>query len=123
MNQAQTLYEVLGEETIKSLVHNFYQEVKLNPDLRNLYPQDLAPAEERLFLFLIHVFGGPHTYLEKRGHTMLRKRHFQWEIDQSLRDTWLSCMQKSMKSLDLSEDLMEHISTYFTKVADHMVNK
>lgn len=123
MNQAQTLYEVLGEETIKSLVHNFYQEVKLNPDLRNLYPQDLAPAEERLFLFLIHVFGGPHTYLEKRGHPMLRKRHFQWDIDQSLRDTWLSCMQKSMKSLDLSEDLMEHISAYFTKVADHMVNK
>ncbi len=123
MNQAQTLYEVLGEDKIKSLVHNFYQEVKLHPDLRNLYPKDLAPAEERLFLFLIHVFGGPHTYLEKRGHPMLRKRHFQWEIDQSLRDTWLACMQKSMKSLDLSEDLIEHISAYFTKVADHMVNK
>jgi hemoglobin len=123
MNQGQTLYEVLGEDRIKILVHLFYLEVKNNPDLRRLYPEDLAPAEERLFLFLIHVFGGPHTYLEKRGHPMLRKRHFQWEIDQNLRNTWLSCMQKAMESLDLEKELMEHISTYFIKVADHMVNK
>ena len=38
--------------------------------LRPLYPEeDLSGAEERLRLFLMQYWGGPHTYSDRRGHT------------------------------------------------------
>lgn len=123
MISGYTIYEVLGEEKIKNLVHHFYCHVEGTPALRKLYPDgDLSPAEERLFLFLIHVFGGPHTYLEKRGHPMLRKRHFQWSIDDNMRDTWLDCMFRAMDKVEIETDLKETLMNYFIKVANHMVN-
>ena len=123
MNSQQSIYEALGEEKIKSIVHNFYRNVEESDGLRKLYPEDLAPAEERLFLFLIHVFGGPHTYLEQRGHPMLRKRHFQWEIDGNLRNVWLNCMFAAMEKIEMDQNTKESMMRYFVQVANHMVNK
>jgi hypothetical protein len=41
-----------------------------------MYPaQHLLGAEQRLQDFLIGRFGGPHTYIEQRGHPRLRARH------------------------------------------------
>lgn len=124
MNSGNSIYEVLGEEKIKKLVHHFYLHVEETPALRKLYPEeDLAPAEERLFLFLIHVFGGPHTYLEKRGHPMLRKRHFQWHIDDNMRNIWLDCMFRAMDKVEIETDIREALMNYFIKVANHMINQ
>lgn len=123
MNSNQTIYERLGEEKIKTLVRHFYLYVEKTPELRKLYPKDLAPAEERLFLFLVHVFGGPHTYLEKRGHPMLRRRHFQWPIDQKMKKEWLNCMFHALGSIEMDPTLKEQLQAYFVQVANHMVNK
>ena len=124
MNPNTSIYEALGEEKIKSMVHHFYQKVSLTPPLRKLYPDaDLAPAKERLFLFLIHVFGGPHTYLEKRGHPMLRRRHFQWAIDENLRNLWLDCMFQAIDQIEIETDVREALMKYFINVANHMINQ
>ncbi|MBS9522847.1 cyanoglobin [Litoribacter ruber] len=123
MHDFQTIYSKIGEEKIKKLVHYFYEEVALNPDLRALYPEELAPAEERLFLFLLQVFGGPQTYSEKRGHPMLRRRHFNWEIGGRMRDAWLNAMMKAMDKMDFDSTVKDQMLGYFVKVANHMVNK
>jgi len=123
MNSAQSIYESLGEQKIKTLVHHFYGNVAATPDLRKLYPENLAPAEERLFLFLIHVFGGPHTYLEQRGHPMLRKRHFQWTIDGSMRNSWINCMLSAIDKVEMETEVKEAMQGYFVKVANHMINQ
>lgn len=124
MNSNTSIYEAVGEAKIKEMVHHFYQKVSQTPELRKLYPEeDLEPAEERLFLFLIHVFGGPHTYLEKRGHPMLRRRHFQWAIDDRMRNIWLDCMFHAMDQIELDTNIREAMMGYFIKVANHMINK
>lgn len=123
MTSPQSIYESLGEEKIKSLVHCFYQNVAETPELRKLYPDDLAPAEERLFLFLIHVFGGPHTYLELRGHPMLRKRHFQWPIDGNMRNSWLNCMLTAIDEVGIEPKVKDAIQAYFVNAANHMINQ
>jgi hemoglobin len=124
MNLNTSIYEALGEEKILSLVKHFYRKVSLTPPLRKLYPEeDLSAAEERLFLFLIHVFGGPHTYLEKRGHPMLRRRHFQWAIDESLKNLWLDCMFQAMDQVEIETDIREALMNYFINVANHMINQ
>jgi len=122
MNPFQSIYELIGEEKISLLVHYFYQEVEKTPELRKLYPEDLQPAERRLYLFLLQVFGGPQTYSEERGHPRLRMRHFEWQIDPSLRDFWLNAMLKALDQIKLEQDVKELMMGYFIKVANHMIN-
>lgn len=123
MYEFQTIYESLGEAKIKALVHHFYQKVAETPKLLALYPEELEPAEDRLFLFLQQVFGGPQTYSEQRGHPMLRKRHFQWGIDGNLRNSWLNCMFAAMDKVEMDQNTKEAMMKYFVQVANHMVNQ
>lgn len=123
MQEKLSIYESLGDEKIKSIVTYFYKKVAQEPELRELYPEDLAPAEERLYWFLLHVFGGPSTYLEKRGHPMLRRRHFQWQIDGTLRDKWLDCMNYAIDQVAIGNGVRDAIKSYFLNAANHMVNK
>lgn len=122
MNPFQSIYELIGEEKIALLVRYFYQEVEKTPELRKLYPEDLIPAERRLFLFLLQVFGGPQTYSEERGHPRLRMRHFEWHIDASMRDHWLNAMITALEKIKPEQDVKELMMGYFIKVANHMIN-
>lgn len=123
MRDNLSIYESLGDEKIKSIVTHFYEKVAQEPELRKLYPGDLAPAEERLYWFLLHVFGGPATYLEKRGHPMLRRRHFQWQIDTTLRDKWLDCMTSALDQVPMEPPVRQALDAYFLNAANHMINK
>jgi len=122
MNEFQTIYQEIGEDKIQLLAKMFYREVENQPDLRSLYPKDLAGAEERLYFFLLQVFGGPQTYTEQRGHPRLRMRHLDWKIDAHLRNVWLNSMLKSLDQINVDQEVKEHMQGYFVKAADHMVN-
>lgn len=123
MNPFQSVYELIGEDQIRRLTSLFYQEVKNNKALRSLYPeQDLAPAEERLSLFLLQVFGGPQTYSEQRGHPRLRMRHFKWKINAEMRNHWLNAMMTALDQLSLDPNAKELMLGYFITVANHMIN-
>ena len=122
MNSSQTIYDLIGEEQIRLLTKLFYQEVAKNKHLKKLYPEDLAPAEERLYLFLLQVFGGPETYSEQRGHPRLRMRHAKWEIDADMRDHWMNAMLVALDQLGLEPNIREAMMSYFVKAANHMIN-
>ncbi|MBN3584634.1 cyanoglobin [Algoriphagus aestuarii] len=123
MNPFQSVYELIGEDQIRQLTHLFYSEVKKNDALRRLYPEEnLEPAEERLYLFLLQVFGGPQTYSEQRGHPRLRMRHLTWKIDATMRNHWLNAMMKALDQLSLDPNVKELMLGYFIKVANHMIN-
>ena len=122
MNPFQSIYELIGEEKIKLLVRYFYEKVESTPELRKLYPEDLEPAERRLFLFLLQVFGGPETYSEERGHPRLRMRHLEWQIDPSMRDHWLNAMLFALDQIKPEQEVKELMMGYFIKVANHMIN-
>jgi hemoglobin len=94
MTQATSFYEAVGgEPTFRRLVAGFYRRVATDPVLRPLYPEpDLSGAEERLRLFLMQYWGGPHTYSDRRGHPALRMRHARFAIGPAERDAWLRHM-------------------------------
>lgn len=122
MNKAQTIYDLIGEEKIRILTKHFYQEVAKNETLKKLYPEDMGPAEERLFLFLLQVFGGPEKYAEQRGHPRLRMRHANWEIDAAMRDHWINAMIPALNKIDLDPNIREAMLSYFAQAANHMIN-
>ncbi len=118
------LYDrVGGKDTFVRLVEEFYRGVASDPPLRALYPEDdLAPAAERLRLFLEQYWGGPHTYSDTRGHPRLRIRHAPFAVTSDMRDRWLQHMNAALDSLDLAEPELSELRDYVTRAAAFMIN-
>ncbi|WP_370591277.1 globin [Saccharopolyspora montiporae] len=120
----ETFYDqVGGEETFRRIVARFYAEVAEDELLRPLYPEeDLGPAEERLRLFLMQYWGGPHTYSDSRGHPRLRMRHAPFKIGPAERDAWLRCMRIAVDEAGLEPRHREQLWEYLEMAAQSMVN-
>ena len=118
------LYEALGEEKIRALVAAFYRQVPDDPFMGSMYPKDdLAGAEERLADFLIFRFGGPQTYLEKRGHPRLRMRHMPFSIGELERDRWMQLMTAATNEVEIAPEQATPMLQFFAGVADMMRNR
>jgi hemoglobin len=122
--RADTFYAAIGgEETFRRLVDTFYAGVAEDPVLRRLYPEeDLAPAAERLRLFLMQYWGGPTTYSARRGHPRLRMRHAPFRIGAAERDAWLGHMHAALVSLGLPPAYERTLWDYLVTAADSMRN-
>ena len=120
----QSLYEAVGgEETFRRIVGRFYAEVAKDEVLRPLYPEeDLGPAEERLRLFLIQYWGGPHTYSDLRGHPRLRMRHVPFTVGPIQRDAWLRCMRIAVDEAGLAEPERRQLWEYLEMAANSLLN-
>ena len=122
--RTDTFYDQIGgHETFVRLVDTFYAGVATDPVLRPMYPEDdLAPAAERLRMFLEQYWGGPTTYSDQRGHPRLRMRHAPFAVDSDARDRWLRHMRAAVTSLDLPPVLEATLWDYLERAAWSMVN-
>ena len=123
-NGRVTFYdEIGGEPTIRRIVDTFYEGVANDPVLRPMYPEeDLAPAAERLTLFLSQYWGGPTTYNEQRGHPRLRIRHAPFKVNEEARDRWLSHFAEGLVAVDLTEQQRAEFWAYVTHAANFLLN-
>jgi hemoglobin len=122
--ESPTFYDQIGgEPTFRKLVDEFYTGVATDPVLRPLYPEaDLAPAAERLRLFLMQYWGGPTTYSAQRGHPRLRMRHAPFRVGPAERDAWLSHMRRAVDALSLPPEQDATLWQYLERAAYFMVN-
>lgn len=110
------------------LVESFYDGVATDEVLAPLYPEypDFEPAKRRLSLFLAQYWGGPHTYMEERGHPRLRMRHFPFPIGPLERDRWLVHMAAAVEATcaddRVPEGIDEELMGYFVPAAEHLRN-
>ncbi|WP_034278248.1 globin [Haloechinothrix halophila] len=120
----ETFYDAVGgEETFRKIVGRFYEEVANDEVLRPIYPEeDLGPAEERLRLFLMQYWGGPHTYSDQRGHPRLRMRHAPFTIGPIERDAWLRCMRIAVDEAGLEEPYRQQLWSYLEMAANSLMN-
>jgi hemoglobin len=120
----ETFYQAVGgEPTFRRIVGRFYELVAKDEVLRPLYPgEDLGPAEERLRLFLMQYWGGPHTYSETRGHPRLRMRHAPFRIGPAERDAWLRCMRTAVDEAELDEEYRAVLWNYLEMAANSLLN-
>lgn len=112
-----------GEAGFRRLVAAFYERVAADPVLRPLYPdEDLAPAAERLALFLSQYWGGTPTYSQRRGHPRLRMRHAPFPIGERERDAWLAAMRAALDEQDLDPAADATLWGYLARAADLLRN-
>jgi hemoglobin len=122
-----TLYEAIGgDATVRALCRRFYELMDTLPEAqrcRAIHPPDLTGSEEKLYEYLTGYLGGPQLYIEKRGHPMLRRRHFVAEIGPEERDEWLLCFRRALDETVEHEKLRAIIWDPVEKLAHHMQNK
>ena len=122
-----TLYEAIGGDTaVRALTRRFYELMDTLPEAarcRAIHPPDLAGSEEKLYEYLTGWLGGPPLYTEKRGHPMLRRRHFMASIGPAERDEWLLCFVRALEETVPSEGLRTIILEPVTRLAHHMQNQ
>ncbi|HEX7738333.1 MAG TPA: globin [Marmoricola sp.] len=121
---AITFYdEIGGEETIRTIVHRFYEGVASDDWLREMYPEeDLGPAEERFRLFLTQYWGGPTTYSETRGHPRLRMRHAPFAVTPTAAQHWLQHFRAGLDSAHLTPEQDAQFWDYIVHAAQFMIN-
>lgn len=127
------VFDIVGPRFFVELVDRFYEGVEGDPILLPLYPDtsDTTGARERLAMFLAQYWGGPHDYMEKRGHPMLRARHNQWSIGPQERDRWLvhmlTALEHTVAATDLDQDtkddVLSQVATYVVNAAEHLRNR
>lgn len=123
-SQQPTPYEQFGgHDFFEALVADFYAGVATDPGLRPMYPEeDLAPAADRLRMFLEQYWGGPTTYSDQRGHPRLRMRHAPYPVDADARDRWLRHMRAALDARALPPELDAAMWRYLHSAAYAMVN-
>ena len=127
LNREETPYARMGgEPVVRALVDRFYDLMDTLDDtkpLRDLHPADLTESREKLFWFMSGWLGGPQLFVEKRGHPMLRRRHFPFAVDTAMRDQWMHCMSQALKEHVSDEELRAKLESALAALADHMRNR
>jgi hemoglobin len=117
------VFGLIGEEGFRRLVSAFYAQVPGDDVLGPMYPlDDMAGAEERLRDFLIGRFGGPPTYLEKRGHPRLRMRHAPFRLDEAARNRWVQLMDRALDEAALPAEAEQVLRPFFHGTATFLRN-
>ncbi len=122
--QNREIYPMIGEEAFNRLVAAFYSQVPHDDLLGPMYPQDdMEGAQERMRDFIIFLFGGPQTYLEKRGLPRLGARHSRFFIDRNARDRWMQIMNNAFAKAALPPEAEQTMRTVFEKMSTSLINQ
>ena len=118
-----TVYELVGGvDAFVELVDRFYDRVASDPPLRAVYPEDLEPGKHHLAMFLAQYWGGPRVYEAERGHPMLRRRHFPFEVTPDGAARWATHMLAAIDSMDFPAPATEAMRDYVVRFTPSMVN-
>lgn len=127
----RSVYDICGRDFFVALVDAFYDGVETDSVLMSMYPEgsNTVEARQRLSLFFIQYWGGPHEYMEQRGHPMLRMRHGGFPIDAQARDRWLMHMATAIEETMLlipethRDSVVQQLASYVVNAAEHLRNQ
>jgi hemoglobin len=126
MPEAQTPYQLLGEQGIRELTDAFYEIMDTLPEaagVRAMHARDLAPMKEKLAEYLIGWMGGPPLYADKYGTVCMTTPHEPYHIGPEERDQWLLCMDRALARTGASEDVVAMLKIPLFRIADAVRNR
>jgi len=126
MQEAQTPYQMLGEQRIRELTDAFYDIMDTLPEaagVRALHARDLAPMKEKLAEYLIGWMGGPPLYADKYGTVCMTTPHEPYHIGPEERDQWLLCMDRALERIGASPEVVAMLKGPMFRIADAVRNR
>ncbi len=121
-----TPFQILGEEGIRRLTHAFYDIMDSLPEaaeVRAMHAADLTPMKEKLADYLTGWMGGPPRYADKYGSVCMTEPHAAYHIGPRERDQWLLCMDRALREIEASEELIEMLKVPMYRIADAVRNR
>ncbi|CAM4327596.1 group II truncated hemoglobin [Shewanella livingstonensis] len=120
-------YDIIGgDNVIRAIAHDFYQQMQTRPETQALlaiHRSPIADSEQKLYEFLSGWLGGPPLYQQKHGNPALRARHTPFAIDESMRDQWLICMRAAINNAIKKPEHQQVIIQAISTLADNMRNQ
>ena len=101
-----------GEEGVRRLVDDFYDEMERNPSfatIRSWHPDDLAMSRNKLATFLCGWMGGPRRYAETFGPINIPQAHAHLPVTGAEREQWLGCMAIALDGQGYPESLVAYL--------------
>jgi hemoglobin len=126
MQEAQTPYQLLGEQGIRELTDAFYDIMDSLPEaagVRAMHARDLAPMKEKLAEYLIGWMGGPPLYADKYDTVCMTTPHEPYHIGPEERDQWLLCMDRALARTGASEEVVAMLKLPLFRIADAIRNR
>ena len=119
----ENLFERIGgREVVRRITEDFYERVERDPELRPLFPEDLASGREKQAMFLEQWLGGEPLYSQRFGHPRLRRRHFPFVIDERAAGRWLRHMGDAFRAAGVGEQEIAEVFAGLGPLAKHMIN-
>lgn len=101
-----------GEEGIRCLVEDFYQEMATQPKAAKIFamhPKDIDVSIDKLARFLCGWLGGPKLFRERYGPIRIPVAHAHLPIGPEERDAWMLCMRHAVaKQESWADDFKEY---------------
>ena len=126
MSEAQTPYQILGEQGIRELSNAFYDIMDTLPEasgVRAMHARDLNPMKEKLAEYLTGWMGGPPLYADKYGTVCMTTPHEPYHIGPEERDQWLLCMDRALARTGASEEVVAMLKIPLFRIADAIRNR
>lgn len=126
MQEAQTPYQLMGEQGIRDLAAAFYDIMDTLPEaagIRAMHAPDLAPMKTKLADYLIGWMGGPPLYAAKHGTVCMTEPHEPYHIGPAERDQWLQCMDLALARCGADEAVLAMLKVPLFRIADAVRNR
>ena len=101
-----------GLEGITRLVDRFYNNMDTLPEasaLRAMHADDLSESRRKLVFFLSGWMGGPKLFAEHYSSISLPVAHSHLPIDEEGKNSWLHCMELSLRELEYPQDFCDYL--------------
>lgn len=122
----QSLYlRIGGEQGLQTFVKNLYDYMETSPEVkhvRDMHPESMDYARERLFMFLSGMLGGPSLYMDAFGPPRLRRKHMGFEIGDEERDQWMQCAHYASEQLAIDSHVKNELMVTLDQMANHLRN-
>lgn len=112
-----------GREGLRRLVEDFYLAMDTLPEaacVRQLYPESLDLARDKLATFLCGWLGGPHEYAERFGPISIPGFHTRWRVGEQERDAWLACMAWAIERQGYAPAFADYLLTQLRVPAERV---
>ena len=120
---APTPFERLGgRKAVARLVDAFYDRIEADPELRPLFPADLAAGRERQKWFFEQWLGGEPLYSRRRGPPALRRRHLPFAVTERGAERWLAHFGAALDACGADAGLARDVLEALRPVARRIVN-
>jgi len=117
----------LGEEALRKAVDDHYESIKVNSEIRHLFPMDedeFENAKKHAADFFIQVLGGEPYFSQNRGAPRMVGRHAPFRITPSARRVWLELYIPILEKLSdtVPTPLIEIFWNYLNIFSIWMIN-